>query len=75
MCVRRLQVKEDAKAADAEELPPASSGNLLHAAEDSFLASLGWTDCTEESGAGLSGFRVSAFGAHQNGGASLRQYH
>lgn len=70
----RLQVKEDAKAADAEELPPASNGHLLPAAEEAFLASLGWSDCTEETGPGVSGFRVTAFGAQQNGGAAMRQY-
>lgn len=62
------QVKEDAKAADAEELPPNSSGDLLPAAEEAFLASLGWTDCTEERGSAPSNFRIAAFRAQQKGG-------
>lgn len=67
------QVKEDANAADAAGLLPASSGDLLPAAEEAFLASLGWTDTTEDGGSGLSNFKITAFRAQQNGGASLRR--
>lgn len=63
-----------AVAANPAALLPACSGDLLPAAEEAFLRSLGWTDCTENEGlgAGLSDQEIAAFRAQQGVGRLQR---